>query len=66
MEKADQEDALPKKDLLSILRESASSLGPGRGADALAVVSTKAKDTMSPEEVRGQLTVRCAVFTLTS
>ncbi|BGP01286.1 hypothetical protein NBRC10513v2_002238 [Rhodotorula toruloides] len=38
MEKADQEDALPKKDLLSIL------------------LSTKAKDTMSPEEVRGQLT----------
>ncbi|BGP23308.1 hypothetical protein JCM10295v2_002203 [Rhodotorula toruloides] len=38
MKKEDQEDALPKKDLLSIL------------------LSTKAKDMMSPEEVRGQLT----------
>ncbi|GEM12848.1 cytochrome P450 [Rhodotorula toruloides] len=57
MKKEDQEDALPKKDLLSILRENSlaipvveHALTPGFA------VSTKAKDMMSPEEVRGQLT----------
>lgn len=65
MEKADQEDALPKKDLLSILRESRALLFD-LNRDILTLlpaVSTKAKDTMSPEEVRGQLTVRCQGLT---